>query len=526
MEWNQFTSIGTMVALVCGSIIGCGGEEAASNADLSRPLPEVVSTNGGLIRGTVSEDVRVFKGVPFAAPPIGDRRFMPPADAEPWTEALAAEAFGPGCMQGASQLSEEVSEDCLTLNIWAPDRQAPKPVMVWLHGGGFVVGTAGFQTYDGTQLAKAGDVVVVSANYRLGMLGFLPIQDEAHQEKRVLGLLDQQAALRWVRDNIASFGGDPNNVTIFGESAGGYSVCYHLGSPSSDGLYHRAIIQSGAGCAPPPQASLSADLMGDLLHSANCPNGDSASTLACLRALSAEALIEAQETWVSFGFSGDAFLAPLASSEPEIGSGRARRRDDTTPAVPVLIGSNADEMTFFTSFTGFMGSTQADFDRVLGSLGLSPAQEVEARMEYNERNYGSILRATESLMTDAFFTCPALKFARETSTSSHPAYVYRFDLNLGQALAHLRAAHAAEIPYVFGLTENGLLGLPIEVDPSQVAQIQSLWTHFAHHGEPPASLAWPFFRESEEQVMFIEREWKIGAPDYARPCDWLSVDGL
>ena len=147
-------------------------------------------------------------------------------------------------------------------------------------------------------------------------------------------------------------------------------------------------------------------------------------------------------------------------------------------------------------------------------------------MHYNVDNYGSILKATEAIMGDAFFTCPALKFAAETSSAAYPTYVYRFDLNLGPALAHLGAAHAAEIPYVFGVGDNGLLGIPIEPDPEHTAQVQALWAHFARHGEPPAELGPPMYDPAVPRILLMAREWLVGIPEYGDPCEWLQVEGL
>ena len=219
-----------------------------------------VTTSRGPIRGSADADVRRFLGIPFAAPPLGPRRFAPPAPVEPWTDERSALAYGPGPIQPVDDLSKtlgllgdfEQSEDCLTLNVFTPATEAkPRAVMVWLHGGAFQTGTAAGPVYDGSALARDGDVVVVTLNYRVGALGFLAV---GASESANLGLQDQVAALRWVRDEIARFGGDPERVTVFGESAGAGSVVALLAMPSARGLFGRAIIQSAA-----PEGILSLD---------------------------------------------------------------------------------------------------------------------------------------------------------------------------------------------------------------------------------------------------------------------------
>ena len=210
----------------------------------------VVQTVAGMVRGTVAPDHRLFAGIPYAAPPVGPLRWQPPAPAPAWQGVRDATRIGPRCLQdpgGDPEFGRQTDEDCLTLNVWTPPMRAgggQRPVMVWIHGGAFISGSAGI--YDSRWLATRGDMIVVTINYRLGAMGFLahpalgPAGDVGNY-----GLADQQAALRWVRDNIAEFGGDPGKVTMAGESAGGMSVCDHLVAPESAGLFRSAIIQSG-----------------------------------------------------------------------------------------------------------------------------------------------------------------------------------------------------------------------------------------------------------------------------------------
>lgn len=257
--------IRSMLALICASLLlvsACSDDDApASDASVSSreagadlgasdaTTTPVVTTKSGPVKGVGQGKATSFLGIPYAAPPTKDNRFKAPQPVKPWTSARAADAYGPSCSQDSKAglgLPKNFSEDCLTINVFAP-RPAPAkaaPVMVFIHGGGFYSGSSALPTYDGRQLAAQG-VVVVTFNYRLGPMGFLT-HPAVESGAANLGIADQQAALKWVQSNIAAFGGDPKKVTLFGESAGSMSVCVHLASPASKGLFHRAVMQSGA----------------------------------------------------------------------------------------------------------------------------------------------------------------------------------------------------------------------------------------------------------------------------------------
>jgi para-nitrobenzyl esterase len=258
----NWRSLVRVLATCCGvwTTQGCAGDPPMiDDPQVKGPL---VPTAQGTVRGKVDEGAQVFLGIPYAAPPTGANRFAAPKPAAPFAGIYAAGEIGPACPQLSSgKVEEGTSEDCLTLNIWKPTQvSTPRPVLVFLHGGGFVSGSGGLPLYDGKHLSVTQDVVVVTLNYRLGPLGFfahaaLSQQDRSGAGASNFGLLDQQAALAWVRDNIAGFGGDANNVTLFGESAGGMSVCAQLASPRAAGLFHRAIVQSGPCSAIVPRAA-------------------------------------------------------------------------------------------------------------------------------------------------------------------------------------------------------------------------------------------------------------------------------
>lgn len=489
------------------------------------PLTQQILTLDGPVTGLSEEGMRVFKGIPYAAPPIGQLRFEPPQSPEPWTIPLSADAFGEDCLQSDGILSDSSAEDCLTLNIWAPNRLSPKPVMIWIHGGGFTFWSSAFDLFDGHRLAEFGDVVIVSFNYRLGLTGFLPVQDDSFGEKRVLGLLDQQMVFKWVQNNISAFGGDPNNVTVFGESAGGFSICYHLGMPSSDGLFHKAIIQSGGSCSAPKSAVTSREVYEELLRLSGCPATSVPDTLDCLREIEARQLMEIQDELPQNAI-GTSLLWPRKSNTPKMDSGANRRLNGEGPQLPILAGSNREEFTFFTAIGAIPAVSDADFQLALDLLELDAEVQSRVREIYSEENYGSVRKAIEAMGTDALFTCPALRFASATSSEEYPVYLYQFRMNLGRALAFVGATHGAEIPYIFDTADAGLLGLPIEIEPEQSVKYQRLWSHFAHHGAPPDELMWAPFDLNQPSMMFFETEWRTGFHEYAERCALVDVDIL
>ena len=258
-------------------------------------MAPIANTAQGQVEGSERDGVLRFAGIPFAKPPVGDLRFRPPQPADPWDGVRPATAFGDTCMQSASPIDalfggqpEPTSEDCLYLNVWTPALDgAERPVMVWIHGGAFMMGSGSSAMYDGASFARRGDVVFVSLNYRLAELGFSQLAhlDESYAGSGNCGILDQVAALEWVRDNIAGFGGDPGNVTIFGESAGGMSVGTLLGTPAAAGLFHKAIPQSGA-AHNTVAAKVAAEVTDDLMTRLN------ARTVADLVAVPAADLLQ------------------------------------------------------------------------------------------------------------------------------------------------------------------------------------------------------------------------------------------
>jgi para-nitrobenzyl esterase len=485
----------TVVVLVAG---------CARSADVTPEPPKppadpaVVQTQTGALRGIVTPEHRLFDGIPYAAPPVGPLRWRPPAPAATWPGVRDATHTGPRCMQDTSDLEmgRQTSEDCLTLNVWTPPPSDQKrAVMVWIHGGAFINGSSGL--YDSRWLATRGNVVVVTLNYRLGALGFLAHPGLGAAGIGNYGLADQQAALRWVHDNIANFGGDPDAVTIAGESAGGMSVCDHLVAPASAGLFRAAIIQSGpcqAQLALPDAERASLDYARD----AGC--GDPRTAAACLRALPADKL--RKPVWY-YRIGDDALSGPVTGTTvlPEdpvvaIAQGRAAK-------VPVLIGTNRDEFTLFVALQ-YLRQKQAyataDYPQLLAETFGRDAPAVAARYPL-ARYDGSVPLAYSAAVTDGVFSCVADRMA-EGLAGGDRVYVYEFNDRGAPAPGPLRtlpfpvgASHSLELRYLFDVG-----GAPALNTDQQVLSDQMIdaWTQFVRDGNPGGK--WPAFDAEEKRL--------------------------
>ncbi|MFM7068785.1 MAG: carboxylesterase/lipase family protein [Actinomycetes bacterium] len=466
------------------------------NSDRAVP---VVATGLGSARGVWIDEVARFGGLPFAAPPVGDLRFRPPAPPAAWDGERDATGFGHVCPQNPSMLTallgeepETASEDCLYLNVWttAPgDPEAALPVMVWIHGGGFEMGSGSSPMYHGEEFARSG-VVLVSVNYRLGSLGFLEL---GHLDDRLAGsgnngLLDQVAALEWVRDHIAAFGGDPRNVTIFGESAGAMSVSLLLTMPAAKGLFHRAIAQSGALTAArtPDQARTDADEFIATL------GADSISELLCAPTedlLAAHAAVAATrvgnpEAVIQSHGSPLAFLAfrPVADSRAVPANPLGALAEGAAAGISLICGTNLDEWKLFA----LMSPAAADDAALLERMALivdDPDKALEVyRQTYPECTPGDL---ESFFLTDEVFRIPAVQTA-DAQRRHAPVFQYRFDWRSPAWGGAIGAAHAVEIPFVFHCVDDPRLGVFIgEHPPEQLARrIHDAWVAFAATGVP------------------------------------------
>lgn len=462
-----------------------------------------VTTNAGPVVGRASGNVNAFLGLPYAAPPIGDLRFRPPQAPASWTAPRDASAFGNVCTQvilglfaQPDQTAGDVrgSEDCLYLNVYTPRNASPArrlPVMVWIHGGSFTAGAG--STYDPSVIVEKHDVIAVTINYRLGVFGFLALPgldaESSDGTSGNYGLMDQQAALRWVNRNITAFGGDPRAITIFGESVGGNSVCWHLASPASAGLFQKAIVQSGL-CTSPNNTVSAADAARRNVGFATrlgCRGGD----VACLRRLDSERLAKARVpglrglgNLVWSPVSGGS-IAPLTLRE-SFESGRFNR-------VPVLQGTTADEGRLFISLAS-PGGRELLPVVYWGGVGLLVGAPNATRVlnAYPYRALGSPALAFAKVFTDAMFACPAYRVSTALSRFV-PVYAFEFadpnavtSLPTPPGLPNLGAHHSSSLVYAFQTPVAGL-GDPARMTAAQrqLSDAFSLaWVTFAKTGNP------------------------------------------
>ena len=466
----------------------------------------LVTTPSGSLAGTDLGHSLEFRGIPFAAPPTGERRYRPPEPVEPWMGVRTATAFGPVARQNDAMSvvvrrflggAAVQSEDCLYLNVWTPAADGRRrPVLVWIHGGAFTLGSGGNELYVGSRLSRRGDVVVVTINYRLGALGFLNADGSFGTDSGITpncGLHDQLAALRWVQSHIESFGGDPEKVTVFGESAGGMSVGTLLGLPAAQGLFRNAILQSGAAhnVSTPAKAAEVARLFLDELRA----DGESP---AALRAAPAASLLKAQRAiadrlGVLLGIlpwqpSVDGTLV-AESPYDAIASGRV------TP-VPAIIGTNRDEWRLF-----LMGDPrvrtldEAAFERrvrrtLLAVQGREDEDLVSAAVGQYDASFGTALERWCAFQSDRVFHAPAAMLASACSAGGADTYSYRFDWSPRVVGGYTGAFHALEIPFVFGTLRSGFLRavLGVTTDARSLSnRMQQAWLSFARSGVPEAA---------------------------------------
>jgi len=452
--------------------------------------PEV-AVSGGKIQGSLaSYGGAVFKGIPFAQPPTGDLRWREPMPVKAWTGLRDATAFGAPCMQGGTA-GANGSEDCLYLNIWTPEWPAKsrKAVMVWFHGGGNFAGAATDPLFDGESLARHG-VMLVTAQYRLGVFGFFAHPELTRESPRHssgnYGLLDQIAALRWVRDNIAKFGGDPGNVTIFGESAGSLDVNVLMASPLSRGLFQRVIGESGPVVNPPPLAD--AEKKGEAL--ALKLTAPSQPGLKGMRALSGAAWQKA--TGQGLGFLGpmlgvvvDGWVFPESPMAVFV-AGEEQR-------VGLLLGSNARELRRpFFPMTGSLAQAIGEqygplAGRALAAYGLNGASEPQP-----DPLFGTVMA---QWATDSQFRCGTVAELVWHTGAGNPGYQFQFS-RAAPGQEAVGAAHGSEVPYVFGTLGRGVNSPKYDATDQQVsAAMQNYWTNFAKTGDPNGEglPRWPKF---------------------------------
>jgi len=487
--------------------------------DVAR-TPAPVATASGLVQGVVEKDLTVYRGIPYAAPPLGALRWRPPQPAARWEGVRLVDRFGPDPYQGDGK--GNVGEDCLYLNVWTPARSASDrvPVLVWIYGGGFSFGSTSTPVHDGQHLARKG-VVLVTVNYRVGPLGFLAhpelSAESAQKASGNYGLLDLIAGLSWVKSNIAAFGGDPDKVTIFGESAGGIAVSMLAASPKAKGLFHGAISQSGGSFGPPRPTTYPGENMRRLSEAEKAGvafvERTGASSIAELRKLPSGKLP------AGFG-SGAAWpiIDGVVIPDDQHKLYEARRYND----VPILVGYNSDEGLSFSR-----EKTPEEFRENVRKRYGPHADKLLAA--YPVADEGAPPKTARDLMRDAAFGWQTWAWARlQARTGKSKVFYYYFDQHPERAAGSPQAdhgmPHGVDVPYVFGtLDRNDAKLTPGDWAISET--VSTYWTNFAKHGDPngPGVPEWPRFTERDRQVMYLKNEARPGPVPSAAALEVLDA---
>ena len=482
---------------------------------------DTVKTTNGPVRGYRDGVLSIFKGLRYAAPPLRDLRFRPPEPLAPWREPAEATTLGapaiqvsvpPGETTGGRSAGDPpapgqpgTSEDCLFLNVWTPGLTGQRPVMVWLHGGGVGNGSGGAAMFDGAALARRGDVVTVTVNHRLNVFGYLNLADfGGHPSSGVAGMLDIIAALRWVRDNISAFGGDPANVTVFGESGGGWKVSLLMAMPGAAGLFHKGIIQSGPGLRglPPKRAKELAKAVLDKLGVADA---------AGLQDIPATDIQAAANT-----AAGAELLRGFTPSIDGIELPRHPFEPDAAPLgapIPVMIGTNKDEATLFMFGAPSFGQmTEADVTRRAEAAAPGKADALVAAVRKRFPDY-SPSHQVSAIQTLTTMWLDSVRLAeRKAAQKAAPVFMYRLDWETPVARGLLRSPHALEIPLVFDNVEAARNFVGRGEAPQQMAELMApAWIAFARGGDPATAAlpAWPAYDAEHRATMVFDLEPRV-----------------
>jgi para-nitrobenzyl esterase len=514
----------------------------ANNATTISAIPDAplhlsspINTDAGAVRGEELAKSLVFLGIPYAAPPVGEQRWKPPQPVTPRTTVFDAVKFGDMCAQPGTNNALTGSEDCLSLNIWAPKTKETnlRPVMFFIHGGGNLTGSADMRSfgtllYDGQFMVENLGVVVVTINYRLGPFGYLahPVlsAEDSRGSSGNYGLMDQIFALQWVKRNITNFGGDPNNVTIFGESAGGRNVLSLMSSPEAQGLFQKAIAESPAPVfvSQPLRDNgsndFSAEDQGQLISQAlGCEA--SGNIADCLRGKTASEVVtslpfdEIGLRGLSFGPNVDGVILPDSTADI--------LRDGRQNNVPLMIGTNKNE------FLTFIGNTpinnEADYRTALKLRFGSDAIVDQVVKKYPISDYGTPRLALDAVITDLVFLCPARAAARFVAANQPKTFAYQFTLALS-AFPDMGSFHGLELPFVFrSITNIRVLSLTNK-EKKLTDRMAAYWTNFAKNGDPNGGKLpkWPVFTANTQESIMLDgkiRTQKALRQDF---CQFLS----
>ncbi|HET7315561.1 carboxylesterase/lipase family protein [Salinisphaera sp.] len=535
----DLASLAVLAVLVVTALSACDDDDIdlsdSSTGDVQKT--KIIQTENGPVQGKISQGMREFLGIRYAAPPVGNLRWRPPQAPDEWTEVKEATQYEARCSAGKTiDLfgTTSTDEDCLFLNVFAPQNTsatAELPVMVWIHGGGLKDGSA--NDYNPVKLVRQGDVIVVTINYRTNVFGFLALpglDSEGHKFANY-GIMDQQFALKWVKSNISKFGGDPDNVTIFGESAGGLSVLANLISPTAEGLFDRAIVESGSYTSlSTPQSLASAEERGQAFAKAvNCQSSAPSQTVACLRALSVEEIQSEGSQYVQSNASLTLDGVVLTKTQ------RQAFESGDFNQVPVIIGTNKDEYRNFIGLEEYgTGKVVNDAEyeaRIKQSYG-AVASKVLA--QYPVEDYPRADVALAAPATDSVFVCPALRKA-ELLKEKVPTYYYEFADRTAPVYQHAApipygAYHSGEIQYLFkGF--NGARGRKVSLNDAQKmlsSVMIDYWTQFARNGNPngDATPQWPLFSKNQFMSLNIPKSEAMSLSSLRQEhhCDfWDSI---
>jgi para-nitrobenzyl esterase len=545
MKANNITRREATAGLLwTGLLLSVGGVTAAASESDVTTAP--VDTTVGKVRGVRRQGVSRFLGIPYGTD-TGTHRFQPARSPAPWGDVRDCFAYGAQAPQGIIRVSEtpspgpsaapmkmspespasavmaiamasqsrgKESEDCLVLNVFTPEatQTRKRPVMVWLHGGGLAVGSGGIPSTDGDELCRFGDVVVVSLNHRLNALGYLYLGalHEDFADSGNVGQLDIVLALQWVRDNIANFGGDPNNVTIFGQSGGGWKVGTLLAMPPARGLFHKAIEQSGPAVRAVEREEAAA-MAERTLAALNVSKAD----VHKLQSFDARAIVRAQANSESGApLSGRLELGPTIDGRNLLSHPFEPVATDVSKNIPLMIGAAKDECTMFFAFEPTFGQMTAEqarqrFDKIAGADAAKAYDFYSKRRPNDPPTYW-----VSSYMTDRMFWAGSLQIAeRKASQGAAPVYLYRVDWHAVLANGALRATHGVDMPFVFRRLDGfGGMDGDGDVQRELMERMSQAWINFARSGNPSqAGLQWPAYDTKKRRAVVFDANTRIEA---------------
>lgn len=496
---------------------------------MSNVQKTMVATKSGKIEGSFENGLYVFKGVPYAAPPVGNLRWMPPQPVKPWSGIRPAKKYGAIAPQNAMpggiimQTTQPQDEDCLFLNVWTSGLDnAKRPVMVWIHGGAFTIGSGSDPMYDTDTLPKRGNVVLVTINYRLGMLGFLRLKDATGGKIPATGnegLMDQVAALKWVRDNIAAFGGDPKNVTVFGESAGGMSIGCLMAMPSAKGLFQKGILESGVGSTAGPLDE--AIVTGEhFLKISGIKKDD----VKALRALAPAQLLDF-EMKMRTGLAGPGEVAKITATAPVIDGDiipdvpNELARQGSAKDVATIIGTNLDEWKLFGVMQPGFGKLDENemLKRLSAFMTADSVKVLVAAYRLAREKRGETTAPADilsAIQTDLMFRMPALELVEAQRDNKQLAYNYLFTWKSPVMGGVLGACHALEIGFVFGIYDDMFCGSGPNADKLAKC-MQDAWLAFARTGDPSCESIgkWPVYG-NKRMTMMLDKDCHVEEAPY------------